>query len=322
MRSEIMERALERLEARRSANAAEDARRREEAVAACPEIGRQLEARQELIYAGIRGVLKGTEQPASIPAAMAACNRRIGELLTERGLPADWLDPVYTCPDCRDTGYVGEVVKEPCHCLRQLCLEITAASVDPEGSREQSFEASDLSIFPDTPMAGYGVSQRAMMKLAQQRCRAWAETWPEGQVGTVLLTGASGLGKTFLLHAMARTLILRGKDTVLLSAYRFVEAARRLHMTLDSEEMDGIMGAEAVLIDDLGSEPMMNNITLVYLYNLVNERQTKGLATVFSTNLSVAELQRLYSERIASRLTDRRQSLVIELAGEDVRHRR
>ncbi len=322
MRSEMTARALERLEERRTANAREDARRREEAVAACPEIGELMTARQELIYAGIRGVLEGTAQPETIPGRMAAVNRQIAGKLAEAGFPEDWLEPVYSCPDCRDTGYVGETVKAPCHCLQALCREIAAETVDPDGAREQSFEASDLSVFPDVPLEGIGLSQRAVMKLAQQRCRAWAEQWPEGQVNTVLLTGASGLGKTFLLHAMARTLILRGKNTVLLSAYQFVETARRFHMTLDSEEMDGIMGAEAVLIDDLGSEPMMNNITLVYLYNLVNERQMKGLATVLSTNLSPAELQQHYSERIASRLTDRRQSLVIELAGEDIRRRR
>ena len=322
MRSEMMSLALDRLAERRSRNAAEETRRREQAVAACPEIGELLSARQELIYAGIRGLLQGGEQAQSVPEKMAACNARITQLLKAQGLPEDWLEPVYTCPDCRDTGYAGETLKTPCHCLLDLCRTVSADLVDPAGAKEQSFETFDLGIFPDTPLPGLGVSQRGLMERAEQRCRKWAETWPEGQVSTVLLTGASGLGKTFLLHAMARTLILRGKDTVLLSAYQFIETARRFHMSMDGGELDGIMNAEAVLIDDLGSEPMMNNITLVYLYNLVNERQNRGLATVLSTNLTPEELRQQYSERIASRLTDRRQSLVVELEGEDIRRRR
>ena len=101
-----------------------------------------------------------------------------------------------------------------------------------------------------------------------------------------------------------------------------MELARRCHIAAESDEFDQLLQSDVVLIDDVGSEPMMNNITVVYLYNLIDERQQSGKATVISTNLSVAELQKTYSERIASRLTDQRQSHVIELLGEDIRRRK
>ena len=34
-------------------------------------------------------------------------------LLNAAGLPADFLEPVFDCPDCRDTGYVDG---KKCHC--------------------------------------------------------------------------------------------------------------------------------------------------------------------------------------------------------------
>ena len=30
-------------------------------------------------------------------------------LLVSAGFPEDYLEPVYDCPDCKDTGYIGEV---------------------------------------------------------------------------------------------------------------------------------------------------------------------------------------------------------------------
>ena len=43
------------------------------------------------------------------------------ELLAEHGLSLSDLEPVYTCPDCRDTGYIGE---EKCHCFLQAEIDL------------------------------------------------------------------------------------------------------------------------------------------------------------------------------------------------------
>ena len=42
-------------------------------------------------------------------------------LLNAAGLPADFLEPVFDCPDCRDTGYVDG---KKCHCSRQAEIEL------------------------------------------------------------------------------------------------------------------------------------------------------------------------------------------------------
>ena len=73
------------------------------------------------------------------------------------------------------------------------------------------------------------------------------------------------------------------------------------------------------MIDDLGSEPLMQNVTVEQLFNLLNERLNRGLSTVISTNLTMEELQSRYTERIASRLRDRNNWKVITLEGKDIR---
>ena len=74
-----------------------------------------------------------------------------------------------------------------------------------------------------------------------------------------------------------------------------------------------------LLIDDLGTEPVLRNITVEYLFLLLNERE--GMATVTATNLTPAQLMNRYGERVCSRLLDKRQSEVILLKGQDLRLR-
>ena len=65
----------------------------------------------------------GTSQGASVEnlkKTIAGLSARRGELLEAAGYPADYLTPVYRCPDCQDTGYIGQ---EKCHCFRQAIID-------------------------------------------------------------------------------------------------------------------------------------------------------------------------------------------------------
>lgn len=66
----------------------------------------------------MRGILNGKAAADDLPARMDVMNKRIADLLRQSGFPADYLDPVYRCKQCRDTGYVGEPIREMCPCLR------------------------------------------------------------------------------------------------------------------------------------------------------------------------------------------------------------
>ena len=77
--------------------------------------------------------------------------------------------------------------------------------------------------------------------------------------------------------------------------------------------------AEVLVIDDLGTEPMLENITIEYLFTLLNERRANRLPTLVATNLTPRELQARYTERIFSRLMDRSETQVLLFFGEDVR---
>ena len=85
------------------------------------------------------------------------------------------------------------------------------------------------------------------------------------------------------------------------------------------DSMDELLNVPILMMDDLGSEPLIRNITVELLFNLINERQSKGLSTVVSTNLTLQELRERYTERVASRLNNPRNCLILTLAGKDLR---
>lgn len=293
--------------------------RRETAEQRCPGLKEALDERENLIYDSMRGILAGQGSYSGLPEKMEALNRRVASLLTGCGLDAAWLDPVYRCSRCRDTGYTGEPIREMCDCMRGEYYRRLYRRVGLPDADEQCFESFDIQLFPDTPLPGRSYSQRQMMQSARKLCQEWAEQYPSVKASCLLFSGKSGLGKTFLMRCMAKRLIDRGMSVLLISAYRFLEIARKAYFGNAPEELEGLISCEVLMLDDLGSEPLMENITIVQLFNLLNERQSAGKATLVSTNLNEKELRERYTERVASRLLDKRHCLFIPFAGDDIR---
>ena len=321
MREDLLkETELELQEIRRRNEETEQARRRE-IFLGYPEIRELMEKRENLIQSAISGILKGNQAAEDLPAMMDQVSAEIREKLTGNAFPADYLSPVYDCPICRDTGFVGEVVRERCECVRKRYQEKLRRAIGLPETGEETFERYDPLVFPDEKLPGKEQTQRQSMEMVRSWCEKWTEAYPNQKPRDLVLSGKSGLGKTFLLHAMANRLISRGVSVLMVSAYSFLETARKAWFDQD-EGLSDLIGSEVLMLDDLGSEPLMQNITVEQLFNLINERQRRNLATVISTNLNGDELKNRYTERIASRLTDRRNALFLPLQGRDIRNGR
>ena len=321
MRNTILQELHAEYEQRQQQNQQEEARRRMQAESACPEIGQVLEARQNLIFGTLRGILDGKASAEDIPAKMDVLNKRLTSLLKQHGFAADFLDPVCQCPICGDTGYVGEVVRENCECFNQAFYARMYQRMGLAENNQQSFETFDLNVFSAEKLPGKSYSQRELMTVIRKTCESYADSYPNVPVKDMLLMGQSGLGKTYLMHAMAKRLIQRGQNVLIISAYKFLETARKAYMSGNSDDLDALMEADVLMVDDMGAEPLMENITIVQWFNLINERQLRGKGTIISTNLMEDELRRRYTERIASRLMNNSQCRLIQFAGEDVRRR-
>ncbi len=294
--------------------ALEECRLRQEAVyARFPRLREITEARKALTYQLGRSLL-AQEDPQSTRKAYAAnmqtLLREERALLKENNIPPAFLEPVWRCDACQDTGYVtGEDgVKRMCACLtqRMLAEQFTQGQV----SRRERFETFQEDIFP-TPR------QRKATCKARDICKDYAERFPGNNPPGLLILGQAGLGKSFLLNCVAVRVLERGFSVLSLPAYDYMQAV--LAALRDRQPMPDFHAPDLLILDDLGAEPMLNNITRENLTNLLDARQRQGLATAFSSNFTREQIINEYGERFAFRLLSPRNTLTLELIGENLR---
>ena len=318
MREDLLKELEQEYDQIRSADEREEARRMDQIRMDQPEIHALVKQREELVFGTLRNILNGSADTDRLPEKMEQISEAIRSKLEENGFPSDYLSPVYRCSICKDTGRTGQTIKEPCICLKKAYQRKLRERIGLDSQRNETFETFDLNAFPDDNLPGQNFSQRKLMELHLSTCRKWADEYPENTYRDLVLTGSTGLGKTFLLHAMAEQLIEKDVNVLLISAYRMLEILRKSYFEND-RSAEELLDAEVLMIDDLGSEPMMQNITVEQLFNLLNERQNRNLKTVISTNLDMATFRERYTERIASRLMDSRHCKLMNLLGRDIR---
>lgn len=318
-RSEHIRALLEEYAAQRARNDANLNARVEAAERRDPEIARLRADSVSLALGTMRTILSLPTQEARVEAAQRmrargqANNAEIRRRLKALGLPEDDLELKYRCPVCKDTGYVGDAPARFCECFETRLRARRHEDGSMAGTDEQNFERFDLNRFPEEG------GQRAQMALARRLCEEYADHFPETRYRNLLLTGAGGLGKTYLLNCIYARVCDRGLSAVRVTAFKLFESMRRQHMGDSESEFASLTEAPLLLIDDLGTEPMMRNITVEYLFLLLNERTAAKRHTVIATNLTATQLQERYGERVSSRLLDRSVCGVVQLRGKDLR---
>jgi DNA replication protein DnaC len=136
-----------------------------------------------------------------------------------------------------------------------------------------------------------------------------------------LLLGNTGLGKTHLSTAIARKVIERGYDVYYNSAVGMLSdfEYRRFGNGIAAEMTDDTaryVDCDLLIIDDLGTE-VVNQFTLSCIYYVINTRLNLQKPMIINTNLSPAELRKVYTDRISSRLMG--EFAVIPFYGTDIR---
>ena len=286
-----------------------------------PEIARLREENMHLAFDTMRRIMGMDDLEERRAAAEQMKQRGIfnnGEIrrrLAAAGLPENHLDMQYRCDLCRDTGYVGDAPSRFCDCFENRLRIMQYENGTMSGTDEQCFARFDITRFPEEN------GQRAQMEGMRRFCEEYADSFPDTRFANIILSGGGGLGKTFLLNCIYERVASRNFPAIRLTAFRMFEIMRRQHMGSGDGEMDfeQLLSVPLLLIDDLGSEPMMRNITVEYLFTLLNERMAARRHTVIATNLSPMDFQRVYGERVASRLMDRSRCAILSFSGKDLR---
>lgn len=316
MDKQLYDSLMDTYRARRELNARIEQQRRDQVFAAHPDVAKLCTARHEMIMGCIRAGFQGAaEDPV---ARMEDYNRQIRTLLAQYGYAPDYLSPVYECPLCQDTGLVGQPIKTVCECFRKKYMEVMNDSRDAAVHAE-TFETFDPERFPDTPLPGTQTTQRRYMHVLRRRCEEFADAYPGGNLRNLVLHGSSGLGKTFLMRCILDRQTRLGREALYVTAYQLLNDLRGEYFRPGTTDTAMYEDVQLLLIDDLGMEPLFQNVTVEVFFNLLNQRTMKGLGTVVSTNLSLTELKDRYTERFTSRLLDKHTSMELPFLGKDIR---
>ncbi len=222
-----------------------------------------------------------------------------------------------SCQACQDTGYISQGEKrEFCNCLKQR-VYVEALGGQSISELTGSFEEFDESIFPDASGDGKA-SQKSSMLAIRSFLQGYAEAFPENPQRQILLIGSAGLGKSYCLACLCKEIYKRQPDICYFGAYALFSLFHR-HRLGEIASLNAIYEAKVLVIDDLGNEPLTQNVSKEYLFDLLSSRMHRRLHTFIATNNTVRQLKERYTEPVASRLLSDRDTLTIRFAGADLR---
>ncbi len=232
------------------------------------------------------------------------------QLLLAAGYPEDYLDPPYECPDCKDTGYIGN---EKCSCLRQLEIEQLYESLNMKAWLDgKSFDLADESYYEGEDLENF----HYVLEVSHEM----VDHFDEDHRGMVLY-GNVGTGKTFMAGCIARALMEEGYLVLSFSASGLFEQISNAMYGSNKNELNSLnemlYNCDLLVIDDLGTE-YPNDFTKSCLFRIYNKRLDSGKPILITTNMSPSVLKDTYTERFASRLfsVDNR---LCEMTGRDIR---
>lgn len=298
---------------------------RREAVYAQTPAYRELELSVgALSVSAARRLLEGDGQDRrateNLHRELSSIAERKRALLTAAGFPADYLDPIYDCPDCHDTGYLSsgeeareDAPREKCHCfLQQEVALLYAQSNIRKMIDNENFDTLSYDYYEGDDLLRF----QAAVKV----CREFIARFHTEQ-RNLFFYGTVGTGKSFLSGCVARELLQEGLSVLYFSASGLFDSLARYSFDIKAKETlynfrKDLYNCDLVIIDDLGTE-VTNSFVTSELFGLLNERRLRGRAMIISTNLNLEELQARYSDRIFSRI--RCHFTICKLSGPDIR---
>ncbi|MCL2846074.1 MAG: ATP-binding protein [Firmicutes bacterium] len=152
-----------------------------------------------------------------------------------------------------------------------------------------------------------------------QSLEKYVAKFPNPVKRNLVIGGNTGTGKTVAVNWLGGQLVGRGFSVVYVTAFGMVERIKRYVFERDQEAFGDMVEAELLIIDDLGTEPVIRNVTEENFYNLVNERLVARRATIITTNLDRDMVIERYGDRIASRVFYKEITAELKLTGKDLR---
>ena len=267
----------------------------------------------DLAVARIKGERKEKSEYETKKAALIA---RRHELLKAAGYSEYDLQPHYECEECKDTGFVGS---RKCQCLRSKITDILYDQSNVKDILErENFSTYTFRYYDDIripELEGMGDSPLGAAKRAAREALDFTRDFADS-TENMFICGPPGTGKTFLCNCIAKSVLDQGYDVIYLSAVKLFNLLADDAFGNKKNDADQLLSCDLLIIDDLGTE-YTNSFVQSSFFNCINERLLRGKHTIISTNLSLVEIQDVYSERVYSRIAEKYK--LIKLSGKDIR---
>ena len=305
---EVFELAKERLSERRQQALRTADYKREKLF---DDIPRLREINNELLNIGssiAKAVLKGEREQISIRELRdksLALQIEQEDILSSKGIDKGMTEPVFRCPACGDTGYIELDNRTViCECFTKLMADIACEQLsDSLPLKRCTFESFSLDRYSDEKDSSGTVPLDRMSNI-YNFCVEYADTFT-AHSRSLLMRGATGLGKTHLSLAIANELIKKGFSVIYVSAPQILNKLEREHFShqYDSKEdtFNSLISCDLLILDDLGTE-FITQFSVSCVYNLFNSRLLADKPVIISTNLTLTDLVNTYSQRFVSRI--------------------
>lgn len=289
-------------------------KRREEIRSLIPEYETLEHSIASSAVSKVRMILSDAEPSATPNSDFEEVKRqtriKLQNLLVSHGFASDYLDKIYTCKLCHDTGFING--QEKCNCFRQ---KIADSLYDYSGLGKlletENFEHVNRAYFKGDDLANFEKNYQKSLDFVKNFTTDYRNLFFYGNVGT---------GKSFLSCCIAKELMDQGYQVVYYSANQLFEKLQLFRFSEDKlEALERIVfNCDLLILDDLAAEGVSEYVNSK-LFSLLNERFIAKKSTIISSNLHPEQIGKHYSTRIFSRIVSQYDLLECKCSVSDIR---
>lgn len=220
--------------------------------------------------------------------------------------------PKFDCETCNDTGVLSGKF---CDCFKKRYYETLCDSLGIGQIRNVTFSDVDFSKIKDT-------KQRKKLESNHKLFKKYCDKYPSVKYKNALIMGGTGVGKSYLMYAVANEFMKNGFSVLYVSAIKLNSLMLSYHTSFVSERdvyLADVIDCDLLIIDDLGSEQKIKNVTDEYLLKILDEREKADKPVFVTTNLNEEQLKNSYNERVFSRLFNVNKTIISNIDGNDLR---
>lgn len=251
----------------------------------------------ELAMLNFRRTSNHEEDFKALKGEIISLRGQRAEILTELGLPHNYLERYHVCTKCQDTGYIRQ---DKCTCYKKYLIEAYNRTSDfNDLIKNYTFDKFKLDLFDDA-QGSYPVSPKENMANILEASMSYIQNFKTNHTN-LLFFGSPGTGKTFLSSCIAKELLDDGYLVVYRTSDGLIQNLKDVKFNDNHDLLDLLLNCDLLIIDDLGTE-LTTEFSKVELFNFLNAKLLRKKKMIVSTNLTIENLKNKYDERIYSRL--------------------